>query len=122
MLGWFRVRRASLGAMLLVSLATFGGSIVVPHSDECHDHCVQAIVEHDASAHRFQAAGTSEDSSHPLHCLVCHSARTYRPRQQVAFQPGAPSGEDSWRIHPESFLFAPAALAAQPPLRSPPLA
>jgi hypothetical protein len=105
---------------LLVSLATFGGSIVIPHGDECHDHCVQA-VEHDASAHRFQA-DTSTDDPHPLHCLVCHSARSFRPRHDAAFQPGAPSGEDSWRIHPQLFVLAPAALAAQPPLRSPPMA
>ena len=107
--------------MLLVSFATFGGSIVIPHGDACHDHCVQAVAEHDASAHRFQAA-TLADESHPLHCLVCHSARSFRPRQEAAFQPGAPSGEDSWRVLPESFLIVPAALAAQPPLRSPPMA
>ena len=120
MLRWFRIRRASLGAMLLVSLATFGGSIVIPHGDECHDHCVQA-VEHDASAHRFQAA-TSVDDSHPLHCLVCHSARSFRPRHEAAFKPGTPSDEDSWRVLPEFFVLVAAALAAQPPLRSPPMA
>jgi hypothetical protein len=121
MLGWFRVRRGSLAATLLVSLATFGGSIVIPHGDECHDHCMGAVVEHDASAHRFQA-DTSADHSHPLHCLVCHSARTFRPRHEAAFQPGAPSVEDKWRVHPELFVPLPASLAAQPPLRSPPMA
>jgi hypothetical protein len=120
MLRWFRVRRASLGAIALVSLATFGGSIVIPHGGECHDHCVQA-VEHDPSAHRFQA-DTSVDHSHPLHCLVCHSARSFRPRHDATFQPGAPSGEDSWRIHQKFFVLPAAALAAQPPLRSPPMA
>jgi hypothetical protein len=121
MLGWFRTRRASLGAMLLASLATFGGSLIIPHGDDCHDHCVQALVAHDASAHRFQA-DTSADHSHPLHCLVCHSARSFRPRQATAFLSGAPSGENSWRIHPEFFVLATAASAAQPPLRSPPMA
>ena len=104
--------------MLLASLATFGGSLIIPHGDDCHDYCVQA---HDASAHRFQA-DTPADHSHSLHCLACHSARSFRPRYGTAFQPGAPSGENSWRIHPEVFVLAPAALAAQPPLRSPPMA
>ena len=106
--------------MLLVSLATFGGSILVPHADECHDHCV-AVVEHDPSAHRFQA-DIAADHSHPLHCLVCHSARSFRPRQDAAFQPGAPAVEYSLRVHPQLFAIAAAALAAQPPLRSPPMA
>jgi hypothetical protein len=107
--------------MLLVSLVTFGGSIVVPHGDECHDHCIEILVEHDASAHRFQA-DTSGAHSHPLHCLVCHSARSFRPRHEAAFQPGAPAVANSLRVHSEFFAVLAAALAAQPPLRSPPMA
>jgi hypothetical protein len=107
--------------MLLVSLATFGGSVVIPHGTDCHDRCINALVEHDASAHRFQSAALTAYSD-PLHCLVCHSARTMRPRQTAAFQPGAPPVENSPRVHHEFFALAPAAPAAQPPLRSPPLA
>jgi hypothetical protein len=106
--------------MLLASLATFGGSIVIPHGDECHDYCVHAVVEHDASAHRFQA-DTAVHDSHPLHCLVCHSGRSFRPRQHAVLQPGVPDPESSPRP-PEFFAIAPASFAAQPPLRSPPIA
>jgi hypothetical protein len=120
-LSWFRRWRASVGATLLLSLATFGGSLVLPHPVECHDHgCVRAFVEHDASAHRFEA-DVAEAPAHPLHCLVCHWARSFRPRLEGAFQP-APPAVDGPRLHVPSFIATPAALAAQPPLRSPPTA
>jgi hypothetical protein len=117
-LNWFRARRTSLGAMLLASLATFGGSIVIPHGDECHDGCVRLFVQHDASAHRFQGAA-SATHAHPLHCLVCHWARSFRPRQEVTFH-AAPVDESRPRVHVEFVVPTPAALAALPPLRSPP--
>jgi hypothetical protein len=120
-LTWFRRRRASIGATLLVSLATFGGSFALPHWLECHGHdCAPIFVEHDAAAHRFQA-DISEAEAHPLHCLVCHWARSFRPRPEAAYQP-APAVESTPRVHPEFFAVTPAALAAQPPLRSPPTA
>jgi hypothetical protein len=120
-LTWFRRRRAPLGALLLVSLATFGGSFVLPHAVECHDHtCVPAYVEHDAAAHRFQS-DVAEAHAHPLHCLVCHWGRSVRPRPQAAFQPAA-DVEAPLRLLVESFRAIPSSRAAQPPLRSPPTA
>ena len=105
--------------MLLLSLATFGGSFVLPHDAECHDHdCVPAFVEHDADAHRFQS-NVAEAHAHPLHCLVCHWTRSFRPRPGTAFQP-APALDTYLRRPIEYFVVAPATLAAQPPLRSPP--
>ena len=119
-LTWFRLRRASLGATLLVSLATSGGFLVLPGAD-CHDHgCLPAFVEHDAAAHRFQA-DVSTAHAHPLHCLVCHWARSFQPTPEATFQPVA-AADDGPRLHVESFVATPAALAAQPPLRSPPAA
>lgn len=116
---WFRTRAQLIGVALLLSLGTFGGSLLLPHADDCHEYgCLPQSVEHDASAHRFQGAPTP-DQAHTLHCLVCHWARSVRPRTDVAFV-AAPAAESRPRIHVESFTAARPSLAAQPPLRSPP--
>jgi len=120
-LSWFRTRAAHLAVTLLVSLSTFGGSLIVPHADEgCHDHTCAVYVGHDAAAHRFQAAG-GDAHEHPLHCLACHWARSFRPRAEAAFQP-APPAERTPRPIVDVAPVVSALLAAQPPLRSPPTA
>jgi hypothetical protein len=119
MLRLLRLRSSSLlvASVLCTSvgLSTIG---VLGHGAE-HDG-LPAVVQHDAAAHAFQA-DPGATVAHPLHCLVCHWARSFRPYPRGASHP-APVVEYSLRIHPDVFLITPAALAALPPLRSPPIA
>ncbi len=119
MLRLFRHRSSSLliaGVLCAgVALSTVG---VLGHGQE-HAGPL-ALVPHDAAAHSFEAdAGVAP--VHPLHCLVCHWTRSFRPYPRGASYP-APVVAYSLRIHPEIFLVTPAALAVLPPLRSPPIA
>ena len=41
-------------------------------------------VEHDAAAHRIGASAVDADS-HPLHCVVCHWVRAFRPGVEARF-------------------------------------
>ena len=118
MLRLMRVRRWSVATacVLFTSMAT---TTVAALHHEATGHDV-AFVEHDASAHRFHGNDGSAPT-HPLHCLVCQWARTLRSKPGATFQP-APVLPLSRRLHTEFFAVTPAALAAQPPLRSPPIA
>ena len=82
-LRWFRASASVVACALLVSLATLGLSLAGAHEAGCHDDCVVVIV-HDASAHQVDAAPASP-SAPPLHCLVCHWARSFRPRSESVF-------------------------------------
>ena len=117
MLRWFRVQSSSVATALLVSVTALGGSLVAPHPLDCHEACV-VLVTHDASAHQIRA-DVAETDAHPLHCLVCHWARSFRPQTETRFFP-APAAQAGTRIHLVVFTAAPAAQVAQPPLRSPP--
>ncbi|MBI4264155.1 MAG: hypothetical protein HY657_07255 [Acidobacteria bacterium] len=100
-------------------MATLGGSLAAPHPDDCHDAtCAAVAVAHDASAHQIRAA-RSDAESHPLHCLVCHWARSFRPRTEARVLP-TPAHQPATRVHVDVFTFSSATQAAQPPLRSPP--
>jgi hypothetical protein len=121
MLTWFRARASGVAIVLFVSLGSLGLSVARPHEDDCHDGagaCFASAVVHDASAHRMRAE-TKETESQPLHCLVCHWARSFRPRGEVTFV-AAPAVQAGIWIHVEIFTAPPAAPVAQPPLRSPP--
>jgi hypothetical protein len=117
-LSWFRAYASRLGAVVLLSLAATGATELSHHPLDCHFGCVTGAVEHDAAAHRFSPAqpGTHE---HPLHCLACHWARSFRPPAPAAVLP-ASALEADVRLPFERFAVAHATLAAQPPLRSPP--
>lgn len=117
MLRWFRVRASQIAATLLVSVTALGGSLLAPHPIDCHDACAVAVT-HDASAHRVHA-NVPETEDHPLHCLVCHWARSFRPQTETRFVP-APAAQAGTRVHVVVFTVAPADQVAQPPLRSPP--
>jgi hypothetical protein len=120
-LHWFRTYGRHLALIVLASLAVLGSSVAVPHDDDCHDHgCVPAYVEHDAAAHRFQAAPDASHG-HPLHCVACHWSRTFRPWLEAAFLT-APVAERQPRTRIEIVSAPRFVLAALPPLRSPPLA
>ena len=119
MLDWFRACARRVAAAMLVSIIALGGSMASPHAEDCHDAaCGPVVALHDASAHAFRAAG-QDASAHPLHCLVCHWARSFRPHTEIRFV-SAPAIQASVRIHAESFTVAPVTTVAQPPLRSPP--
>ena len=117
MLRWLRLRAVSV-VTTIVLCASVGTTTLGPLSHGGEHESIPAFVQHDAAAHAFQS--TAPDSpSHPLHCLVCHWARSYRPH------PGsvshlAPTVEYSLRVHALPVLVLLAAIAAQPPLRSPP--
>jgi hypothetical protein len=105
--------------MLLLLLAALGGSSVSLHQDDCHDPgCSLAVVEHDATAHRITAPATVADSR-PLHCLVCHWTRTFRPQIARAFV-ASPTVLVRTYVGFDLVILARQAQVAQPPLRSPP--
>lgn len=119
MLSWFRVHASRIAVTAIVSLAAVGVSAGSPHEDDCHDAgCRAMAVEHDAAAHRFGAPPTGADA-HPLHCLVCHWVRSFRPRTESRIIP-TPAAEAGTAVHVELFTATASAPAAQPPLRSPP--
>ena len=118
MLTWFRARASCVAIVVLASLASLGISLVEPHPLDCHDDCVTASVAHDAAEHRI-GADASESDAHPLHCLVCHFARSFRPHSEVTFV-AAPITAAGILVHTEPFTASPAARAVQPPLRAPP--
>ena len=119
MLRWFRVHASRIAITAIISLATVGVSAVSPHEDDCHDAACRAMaVEHDADAHRIGAPPMGTDA-HPLHCLVCHWVRSFRPptESKVLSTLAADAGTAA---HVEIFTAAASTPAAQPPLRSPP--
>jgi hypothetical protein len=119
MLQWFRVRATGAAAATLIWMTVVGGSAVVPHGDDCHDAACRAItIEHDASAHRVRGPSVDADT-HPLHCLVCHWVRAFRPRAEARFVSTLPS-EAGVRLPVQFFAVFSRASFAQPPLRSPP--
>ena len=117
MLQWFRARASSIAAIAMLAMAAAGGSAVVPHVDDCHDAACIA-VEHNAAAHRI-GAGAADADSHPLHCVVCHWVRAFRPGVEARVV-AAPHTDPAVRIHPEVVSVSGRAPVAQPPLRSPP--
>jgi len=119
MLRWFRVHASRIAVAAIVSLGTVGVSAVSPHEDDCHDAACRAMaVEHDASAHQI-GAPSAESDVHPLHCLVCHWVRSFRPRTEAKIL-SMPVAETGITLHIESFTAARSTQVAQPPLRSPP--
>ena len=114
---WFRARTARIAAVTMVWMALVGASAIVPHDDDSHETYAFAIA-HDHSAHRIEAAGT-DTGSHPLHCLVCHWVRAFRPRTEarIASLPAAGAGIS---LPLELFSTSATAPVSQPPLRSPP--
>jgi hypothetical protein len=116
MLKFVRTRSSSVAAALLVSLL----SLQLPHTaDADHDsHGSLALFAHDPSTHAIgkQAPG---GEAPPLHCVVCHIARSFRP-QTAASSPPVPVVSTRTLVHIDVFTAARPAVVAQPPLRSPP--
>jgi hypothetical protein len=118
MLQWFRARAASIATTAMLAMAAVGGSAVVPHADDCHDVACGAPVEHDAAAHRIGATPVDADN-HPLHCVVCHWVRAFRPGLEERFV-SAPHSDPAVEFHADVVTITGRAPVAQPPLRSPP--
>ena len=116
MLKLVRARTSSVAAALLVSLL----SLQLPHpADADHDsHGSLALFAHDPSSHAVRDA-LPEDDAPPLHCVVCHLARSFRPQANAPSLP-VPVVSTGTQTHLEVFTAAHPALLAQPPLRSPP--
>ena len=115
---WFRVHASRVAAVALLSVAFVGLSAAAPHEDDCHDACQPMVVEHDASAHRLGAPAAEDD--HPLHCLVCHWARSFRAPRAESRILAKPADEPGISLHSDLLTAAVSAPVAQPPLRSPP--
>jgi hypothetical protein len=102
----------------LVTLASLAAATGAPHADDCHETlCIAAVVEHDPAAHQVQSVPPAD--AHPLHCVICHWIRAFKPAAQTAYSQTPPIPDDVLVHAP--FVGTPAAFpAAQPPLRSPP--
>jgi hypothetical protein len=119
MLRWFRVNASRIAIAAIASLAAVGTSAVSPHEDDCHDPACRAMaVEHNPAAHSIGAPSTDGDI-HPLHCLVCHWVRSFRPPTEARTL-STPAAEAGIAIHVELFTARRSTQIAQPPLRSPP--
>jgi hypothetical protein len=115
---WFRLHASPVAATALLSLAFVGLSAAGPHEDDCHDACQPMAVEHDASAHRITAPAAAGE--HPLHCFVCHWARSFRSPRTESRVVATPANDPGTRLHADSLTTDVSAPVAQPPLRSPP--
>ena len=121
MLRSLRSRASSVVTTVLLALLTATVSqVLASHTPDEHDigWTSPLAVPHDESEHRITASQPS-DTTHPLHCLVCHWARAFRPlRSALAHQ--APDLEPRASLH-FGALPAPTTLVmAQLTLRSPP--
>jgi hypothetical protein len=116
MLTFVRARTSSVAATLLVSLL----SLQLPHpGDADHDsHGSLALFAHDPASHAVRNT-VPEEGTPPLHCVVCHLARSLRPQADASSLP-LPVVSTGTHAHLEVFTAARPAPLAQPPLRSPP--
>ena len=116
MLKVVRARTSSVAAALLVSLL----SLQLPHTaDEDHDsHASAVLFAHDPSTHAVGNPAPGNEAP-PLHCVVCHIARSFRPQTAASSLP-LPVVSISTLVHIEVFTAARPSVVAQPPLRSPP--
>ena len=116
MLKFVRARTSSVAAALLVLLL----SLQLPHpADADHDsHGSLTLFAHDPSSHAVRDA-LPDDDAPPLHCVVCHLARSFRPQADATFL-ALPVVSTGTQTHLEVFTAAHPAPLAQPPLRSPP--
>jgi hypothetical protein len=117
-LAWFRARLGPIAIAALVSLAGLTSlSAAVHDAGECHDECAAGVLRHDPWSHAIGSA--TADAEHPLHCVLCHWTRTVRPSAETVHVVARPLAQNVRSV--SDVLIAPLrALAAQPPLRSPP--
>ena len=110
--------RAQVLALVCALVASVGTSLVeaLTHAHTGSD--APAYVEHDASAHRVDGAGSTAQSPQPQ-CLVCQWARSgWTPPARVSHH--APPVDAVRLALADGFGALSRARAAQPPLRGPP--
>lgn len=125
MLGWVRNQSPKVAAILLLSLVTASASEAMPsHAEASHDdHGLSAgstfLAEpHNEADHELRA-NVPSDVAHPLHCLVCHWARTFRPLASPSAEI-APDLESRYHVQLSVVPAPRGAAAVQLTLRSPP--
>jgi hypothetical protein len=119
MLQWFRGRARSIAAPALLSLLALSIWSATPHPDDCHEAiCASVVVSHDVSSH--SVGRDTSNSERPLHCVLCHWTRTSRPTNTAA-HPIALAVERNVRYFVDLAAAPDVVVAAQPPLRAPPL-
>lgn len=117
MLTRFRRRTRYAAAALLVSVVALG----VPHSFDPHhdaDWDGGVVIHHDESAHQMGEPDDTQDN-HPLHCLACHWARSFRLRSIIAHL-APPNPEATKLVHSHAVPESSGQGVVQPPLRGPP--
>lgn len=120
MLKWFRAQSRPVAATALVSLIALGGLSSAAHGPDCHDDdCSISFFPHDPSSHSVEPGAA--DTSSPLHCVLCHLTRSTRPSTESAHHLAHPPAQIRG-LHPEVLGTLSLVYAAQPPLRSPPIA
>jgi hypothetical protein len=103
--------------MALVSLVTLTVWSVAPHPADCHDADCGVVAPHDPSGHSI--GRELQSSQQPIHCVLCHWTRFFRPSTETA-RLFVPVVEDDVRVHVVVFRTLQQFAAAQPPLRAPP--
>ena len=117
MLSWFRQWSRSIASAALLSLVTLTISSAAPHPDDCHDAECGPAAPHDPSGHSI--GRTQESSGQPIHCVLCHFARSVRPTPETApfF---APVDAEDVRVSIDVFSVPSQTSVTQPSLRGPP--
>jgi hypothetical protein len=121
MLSGLRDRASSVArTVLLALLAATASQVLAIHTPDEHDIAwvPSVAVPHDESAHQITAP-TADDAAHPLHCLVCHWARAFKPVQSALAHQG-PVLEPRAALHFAALPAPTTLVAAQLTLRSPP--
>ena len=113
-----RLRRRALpvAVALLVSVLALG----IPHSfDPHHDADWDAtVIHHEESAHQVGEPDGKQDN-HPLHCLACHWARSFRLRS-ISAHLAPPDAKSAKLVHSHVVPESSGQGVVQPPLRGPP--
>ena len=120
-MSWFRARVRSAAAVVLLSFAAVGGLAPSTHASDCHDvDCYSIAAAHDPAGHVISRAPAA-DAPAAQHCILCHLTRSFRPRLVAVTVEAPPLAAG---VNPHVLVVALPALviAAQPPLRAPPLA
>lgn len=119
MLRWLRGSARTIASVVLLALTSLLASSITPHQDDCHEGlCGASVFPHDASTHSVQASRDTAD--HPLHCVMCHAGRSFRPSSEPAHNL-AQSPTHTLRDQLEVASVLSSSPSSRPPLRSPPL-
>jgi hypothetical protein len=121
MLRHFRVRWWCFATSLALALGTAGAPFQpLLHGDDDHDVACALLVEapHDASAHRVQNAGASDETP-DVHCLACHWARSFSAHR-IESHGHDQAFDADLRSHLHGIAFVSSAVPSQLPSRAPP--